>query len=79
MFLLSNLYDTTKEQYSKEKSKSFVSHMELTHIYPKRADYADDFQDFSRVSEVSNLLCDYDGYSLAYKMDNIDFNKDYYN
>lgn len=72
------LYDKSKEQYSKQKNKSFASFIELSHVFPKREDYTDDFQDVTKIESENSLLIDPDGYTLAYNVDDIKFKDSYY-
>ena len=68
---ISNLYDLTKTQYLKQLNKAMTSYMELTHVFPKRSDYEDNFQDLSRVQSANDLILDYDGFTLSYKISNV--------
>jgi len=72
------LYEDTKTQYLKQLSKSFASYIELRHVFPKRADYADDFQDLTRVVREDNLVLDRDGYNLGYIVTEKKFRSDVY-
>lgn len=76
--LVNKLYSDTKEQYMKQLSKSFASYIELKNVYPKRAAYADDFQDMSRVQVQDNILCDRDGMVLQYTAQNVKFSPTLY-
>lgn len=75
---INKVYEKTKEQYSKQKNKSFTSYMELTHVYPKRKNYEDDFQDMTKIESEDSVIFDPDGYTLAYKVEDKKFKKDYY-
>ena len=76
--MIRTLFDDTKTQYLKQLSKSFASYIELRHVYPKRNDYADDFQDLVRVDVEDNLVLDRDGYNLGCRIDEKKFKSDSY-